>query len=72
MAKKKDEQAEAEKLARSATAEKENPARKSPPKPKTRKAKPEAPVSGKLSSREQARSLWAPRVSPPKAPRKKK
>ena len=69
MAKKKDEQAEAEKLARSATAEKEKPARKSLPKPKTRKAKPE--VSGKLSSREQARSLWAPRVSA-KTPKKKK
>lgn len=45
------------------------PARKSPPKPK--KAKPEAPVSGALSSRERERSLWAPRVSDKKAPRKK-
>jgi hypothetical protein len=62
----KAEQAEAEKLARSATAEKEKPARKSLPKPK-----PEAPVSGKLSSREAERSLWAPRVSPPKGKPKK-
>lgn len=71
MAKKKDEQAEAEKLARSATAEKEKPARKSLPKPKTREAKPEAPVSGALSKREQERSLWAPRVES-KAKRAKK
>ncbi|MGA9018173.1 MAG: hypothetical protein WB438_04465 [Candidatus Cybelea sp.] len=38
---------------------------------KAPKSKPEAPVSGKLT-REQARSLWAPRVSEKKAPRKKK
>jgi hypothetical protein len=61
----KKEQAEAEKLGRSATEEKAKPARKNLPK---RKAKPE--VSGALSKREQERSLWAPRVA--KAPKKKK
>jgi hypothetical protein len=66
---KKDEQAAVEKLARSAVEEKAKPSRKNLPKPK--KAKPEAPVSGKLTAREKERSLWAPRVSP-KAPKKKK
>lgn len=44
------------------------------PKPKRKNAKPpksEGPVSGKLSTREQARSLWAPRVEA-KAKRAKK
>jgi hypothetical protein len=47
------------------------PSRKSAPKPKARKnAKPT--VSGKLTTKEQARSLWAPRVTPKRKSLKKK
>jgi len=41
-------------------------------KPARKNIKPKAPVSGKLSSREQARSLWAPRVEPKAKPKKSK
>jgi hypothetical protein len=50
---------------------KKSPVPRHTQKAEPKKAKPEAPVSGKLSSREAERSLWAPRVSP-KAQKKAK
>ena len=69
--KKAEEQKAAEKIGAAPSDPKQSkPGRKNAKAPKS-EAKGEAPVLGKLSTREQARSLWAPRVES-KAPKKAK